>query len=137
MELQETRCCAVLEIDGLSDHSSPEDAMKSVCERLQEMEEDNRGWGEDDDKPKSLIPPGFIIFTGVVKCEKGAHRGCQTGYGEKFEALIRKERLGLVSGSCVRTNRINHPEHQVKVWTWAPSVKGLNRWWKLKQKGGR
>lgn len=133
MELAHTGCCAVLEIDGLSDYESPEAAMEDVVENL--FDEGGGDWEREYDendrlikKVKAKVPvPGFILFTGVVECECGDR--CSTGYGEKFEAFIRKEKLGLVRGSAARPNRLNHPDHKVRVWTWAPSPKGMEAWW--------
>lgn len=136
MDLNHTGCCAVLEIDGLSGCKGPEQAMSAVVELLFE-----EGGGEYEDiyrypqrKKKTKVPvPGFILFTGVVSCKCGDN--CETGYGEQFEAFLRKEKLGVVKASAPRPNRLNHPSHKVKVWTWCPNPRGVTAWWKKREEG--
>lgn len=142
MELEDTQCCAIKEINGLSDYADPAHAMNNLCEQLQD--DDLYGDGDDGhyDHNNNWIPtksgklqiPGLITFTGVVKWEKGAGRTGDVTYGPKFAAFIMKEKLGAVTQSPLTTNRINHPGRQIRAWMWKPNVKQLNAWWAKQQK---
>lgn len=146
MNLQDTRCCAIREIDGLSDHRTPEEAMECFCEEVDESDYGDDGhydahdnWVED--KPStSLALPGLITFSGVTKWEKGmmkeygGMRGDVT-YGPKFAAFILKEKLGAITASPLTTNRLNHPGRQIRAWMWKPNQKALNAWWKKRKEG--
>lgn len=124
MELEHTQCCAVEEIADLSYHSTPEEAMTEFIEAIKEASDDRC---DSNDPLLSMEVPGLITFTGVVRC-RHKDRDCKTGYGEAFAAFIRKNRLGTVTASAMRPNRINHPEHTVRLWVWAPSPRNLVRW---------
>lgn len=78
--------------------------------------------------------PGHILFTGVVAYTGDEGRDRPT-YGQKFAAFITKHGLGEVTEGPEAPNRINHPGHIVKVWTWAPNPTRLNAYWnKRKEK---
>lgn len=121
MNTKELECCAVHEISHLSDHKTPEDAMKDFCS-------DHSIYGG---KMGNL--GAFYIFTGVLKIKAGStdylSRNRNVDYGPAFAAFIKANKLGIVVGSPSRINRANHPDHTVKVWVWCPSIAGLNRWW--------
>ena len=109
MLIEETTCCAVKEIDGLSEYTNAKDAMLDACEELGIY-----------NYPK--YTPGFVIFTGVV------NRGQR--YGQNFKAFILRNKLGSVAESPAAPNRINHPSHLVKVWVWQPDPTRLQHWYK-------
>jgi len=69
------------------------------------------------------VLPALFIFTDRTIGSRPAHK-----YGDALEALIKKEKLGVTKSSPVRLNRMNYTDHFDKVWTWAPSIEGLNRW---------
>lgn len=140
MEIVGTACCAVMELDYIQDEKTPPDVLSSVCRQI----EDEQSLGSYDyqlgryiRKPVSALKPSaFYTFTGVERVKKPAvppsiNRGTErTGYGKKFANYIKKHRLGVLVESPVRANRVNHPDHFVKVWVWAPSEKALNKWWR-------
>lgn len=135
MKIEDTRCCAVKEIANLSDHASPEDAMESFCRN--EVD----GYNGESTSPSDLqTPSAFYTFTGVI-----GHRGGRGGgvnpyyqanftYGPRFADYIRRHKLGAVTSSVARVNRLNHPTHLIRVWMWAPSERNLKRWWSRKRK---
>lgn len=131
MEIENTQCCAVSEISDLSYHDNAKDAMLAFCgEHVS-----NYGDYYYDERPprsNSILPSAFYIFTGVVKYKGGeaaAHRH-HYNYGKAFKAFILKNKLGAVTESQARPNRVNHPNHVVQVWVWSPNKIALNRWWK-------
>ena len=137
MYLNNTSCCAVDEIDGLAHAGTPRQAMQDFCERLHinrpyEPERDYNGQFRSSydyyDRAETK-PAAFYIFTGVEKVDEGGNR-VATGYGSKFAAYIKEQGLGSVTESVARKNRVNHPDHTVKVWVWAPSEQGLKEWYK-------
>lgn len=142
MELLETSCCAVREIDGLSDHLKAEEAMEEFCFLI--IRDDDEYYAGDDGyydtmgrwRRPARTPqppfktPGLIIFTGVVGDTNPKVKGNFT-YGPNFKAYILKHKLGMVVESPLTTNRLNHPTHQIKAWMWRPNQKALNAWYAL------
>lgn len=127
MELNDTACCAVMEMSHIADNEGPEEVIREVCENV---------WGDPyydpewDDPPSENKPQAFYTFTGVVGYRKGSDdEGDDTEYAPKLAAYIRKNDLGIVTESPTRYNRTNHPDHRVKVYVWAPSARGLRKWW--------
>jgi hypothetical protein len=125
MEIHDLCCCAVHELNILSTYSTPKEAMLAFCKLHVSR------YGYNGVTKGGLYTPGaFYIFTGVVKFRDDSDDyGEDTSYGLNFAAYIKEQRLGVVSSSCRRVNRVNHPDHTIKVWIWAPSVKRLRLWW--------
>jgi hypothetical protein len=115
MYVDETGCCAVDEIHELSVHGSAEEAMIGF---IRAVYDSDRGYDLDEH-----IFSAFYIFTGVVK-----QPGSNPKYGPRFAAYIKRHKLGVVTESVARPNRVNHPDHVVKVWVWATSQRGLEAW---------
>lgn len=114
-------CCAVGEIVDLNDYEGkPEEAMKVFVNNFRCYGGAISGFS------------AFYVFTGVVRCSASKYDcGCKKhSYGKEFAAYIKKHRLGVLRESPGRVNRVNHPEHTVKVWVWAPSERRLIEWWK-------
>lgn len=126
MILGQTACCAINEIEGLSDHDDAHDAMMAFCDELS----GNGSYEKNDylDLDGDLIIPGMVTFTAVVGYTDGTKE--KPSYGPNFAAYIKKHKLGRVSMSPLTINRINHPTHKIRLWAWAPSVKSLLKWWK-------
>ncbi len=123
MEIEQTQCCAVDEICHLSYSNNAKDAMKDFCDYL---------CGYEEEENEKLDPAAFYTFTGVVKfkgTECARNRGYYN-YGKAFKAFILRNKLGMVTESQARPNRINHPNHVVKVWVWSPNATALNKWWR-------
>lgn len=114
MYIENTSCCAVEDINGLSDHDTPEEAMEEFCEHYYDGH-----YG-----PMSPLP-GLILFTAVVGYTDNK---AKPSYGPNFKAFILKHRLGSVVESPLTTNRQNHPNHQIKAWLWRPNQKALQAW---------
>ena len=106
-------CCAVREIEYLSDYDTPEEAMGRIV----------------DEEFGNL--PAFYVFTGVVGYTNSKRREV---YGTKFRDFIDKNRLGAVTESPARHNP-NHPTHKVRVWVWAVNHKAVTKW--LKKHGDK
>lgn len=121
-------CCAVSHICGLSEHNSAEIAMTAFCKTVCVPVYKPGTYKKIGEKIGSLV--AFYIFTGVVRwVDKGdGDEVDNTRYGPEFEAYIKKHKLGVVVGGPARMNRGKHDEHIDKVWIWAPSEKGLQRW---------
>lgn len=118
LEINETSCCAVNEIHGLSGYRDPKKAMLAFCEERQ-----------DYGNPGNIRDPGGLItFTAVVKYKNSKKPG--PSYGPDFATFIKENDLGEVAESPMAYNRINHPTHGVKLWAWAPDLKNLKKWYK-------
>ena len=128
MDLNETNCCAVMEMAHISDNDGPEDILRELCSDI--WSENSYYDPEWDDPPSSNKPQAFYIFTGVVKYKPDSEDdGDDVDYAPRLAAYIRRKKLGVVTESPARYNRTNHPDHQVKVYVWAPSARGLRAWW--------
>jgi len=111
----ETRCCGVLEIDGLSSHETPRAAMTSLIDRLR-----NRC---------TTMPVPFITFVGVVAYGKDEsaldHARVRrfNNYGQEFADYIVQNDLGNVVESNVRASWSGNT---LKMWIWEPDY--FNLW---------
>lgn len=121
-------CCAVEELVNLNVYEGkPEEAMRNFCK--------NHAPSARFHNPKGFTGvAAFYVFSGVVEYRNPKEWGDiskvdQVHYGPDMAAYIKKHRLGVIRESPGRLNRVNHPNHLVKVWVWAPSVEGLRRWW--------
>jgi uncharacterized HAD superfamily protein len=50
-------------------------------------------------------------------------------YAQNFAAYIIAKKLGTVVAGAEAPNRINHPTHVVRMYSWAPDVEALKRWY--------
>lgn len=131
LEIMDTSgCCAVREICNLSSEPNAKTAMKNWCE-YELMDEDDSDYhyypGEERYRQ---IPYAFYTFTGVIKHTDGRSRPPQNGrYGPEFARLIKRYKLGKLTQSVLRANRVNDPQHFVRIWTWAPSIKNCKKWY--------
>jgi hypothetical protein len=123
MEINETSCCAMDDIDGLSAfEGKPEEAMIDFCNSVEYTDYG----GEKDFKPQNLY-----LFTGVIK-QPSRHGKPEPKYGSEFAAYIRRHKLGRVTPSIAKYNRNNHPDH-VRAWVWAVNQESLKEWWNGKR----
>jgi hypothetical protein len=116
MFINDTGCCAVMEIINLKFGGSPHSIMKRLDEEFYY-----------DEIVKHEIP-SFIIFTGVVGYTNSK---VKPKYGPDFKKFILKNKLGTVTETQAAPNRVNHPSHLVKVWVWTPAPMNLKKWWRL------
>jgi hypothetical protein len=52
--------------------------------------------------------------------------GCQ--YCQQFAAYIIQHKLGAVVEGVEAENKRYHPGHHIRIYTWAPDYKALERW---------
>jgi hypothetical protein len=95
MDVQGLNCCAIREIDGLSNsgyRNNTELAFKDFCDEFYEYQD---GWDDEDDYYDEENGTGaFIIFSQVEPSD----------YGTQFAEYIRKNKLGRVSKSRKKLN---------------------------------
>lgn len=131
MEIQDINgCCAVQEICHLSDHDNAEAAMKELIEGYTYDGAVDYYTGRKLDGCLEKLP-GFFLFSEVSSTtydNVSDNNRVKKGYGKKFALYIKKHNLGKVSISAAARNHQNHPQHFVKVYTWAPSQKGVKTW---------
>ena len=105
IKLYGTKCCGVLEIDGLSSCPTPEIALNNLAYYFNE--------GRVPEAP-------FITFTGVVKKSDldilGHARSERTdNYGEAFARYIEENGLGTI----VRSEpRVSWSKNTIMIWIW-------------------
>lgn len=111
MEINETACCGLREINGLSGYDNAKDAMMDLCEML-----DSGDNGED-------LPPNFafILFTGIVRDDSG----------QKFAEYIRRHGLGNVRAGTETKNP--NSGNIINAWVWSVNGSKLEQWY-LKNK---
>lgn len=107
-------CCGVQEIAFISHHETTEDAMFAFCSAELGIRYGMR-----------LPLSGSYIFTGVVASPEERPQ-----YGQRFEAFIKKHKLGTVTRSHSFTNRRNHPDNTLRVWVWSPNERNLRAWFR-------
>jgi hypothetical protein len=130
MYIEEAGCCAVSEICDLHSSRTAKGAMLSFCDS--QMTNDGYDpWGARDRRQNSDDLSAFYIFTGVIKLTEPQH-GWQGGvtYGPRFAKFIKDNKLGEVSTLRGHPNRVNHPDHVVKVWVWHPNKRNLSIWYR-------
>lgn len=130
MDVERIRgCCAVSEIIHLSDHPTAKEALEEFLSNYSNggYYDNNYRWVNGEKIDWTEID-AFIVFTGVEKTYRGAWHGIQKGYTKRFASYIKRHKLGDVTCSVLRRNRVNHPDHGVRVYTWAPSIQGLKKW---------
>ncbi len=88
ISVNNTECCGFKEIDGL-EGTETEQALKEVC---------NQFFNQSD--------AAFLFFTGVSK----------ERYGQKFKALIKKEKLGEIIETKAKRNP--NSGRIIKAWVW-------------------
>lgn len=132
IEIQDMLCCAAIEINGLDEFKGDsKKAMLDFCVNYDNYDDYYGTTGFSD-------PGAFVIFTGIVKIDdnkydnhsKDPYREYGTSYGQSFADFIVKNKLGQVVRSVARRNRVNHPNHFVRVWVWAPNYTNLRKWYK-------
>ena|SRR3990167_9141073 len=104
IEIIDTACCGLLEIDGLSHYNNSKEAMLDVCHELEL---------KYNSKPNCA----FLLFTGVVKDE----------YGQKFAEYIRKHKLGTVKAGGESYNP--NSTHIINAWLWKVDGQRLKQWY--------
>ena len=121
MNLVKTSCCAIQDIDRLSVHTTPREAMVSFCQQaiLKPPVFQN---AQDVGRPNSIS--SFFLFTAAV----GA---AYKPYGEAFYNFILENNLGEVWQSPLRPNKAWHPDHENQVYVWMPNHDNLKAWWAL------
>lgn len=123
----DTDCCGVKIISSLEDHDdNPKGAMIAFCKlnAIQTYRDSKR-------VTELAKPAAFYIFTAVIGCAAPEERdcGCMHNYGNEFADFIRVNKLGMIKETPSRRNRVNEPDHTIKVWVWSPNPKGLQAWW--------
>lgn len=100
--LNDTHCCGVHEIDGLS---TPKVTLMEVCE-----DKYGDSWGEGAQQ-------AFILFHDIAG-----------GYGSDLCAYIIKHKLGYVVKTRPKINP--NSENRIVAYLWSPDEPALKRWWK-------
>jgi len=144
LEVSSTRCCAMNQIHNLHHHLINGKDGKMVFDGKGALKKIFGVWLDSKLRyaPKTDSSDyrihrhcsGHYIFAGVINLTGDLERerkspGCaDLTYGPKFAAFIKRNKLGTLASSLPEINRINHPEHTVKVWVWTPDPDALAKW---------
>jgi hypothetical protein len=115
-----TDCCATGVINKMEGHPDPEEALKAFCKHFK--------------RPAYLGGRSlynvrtFYIFTGVEKLQDGKDP-VPFGYCGKLARYIKKNKLGPVVQTTMKSNHLYHPYHLDKVFVWHPDIEALCEWW--------
>lgn len=124
MNLLKTSSCAIQDIDKLSSHYNPKDAMIAFCR--QAILEPPK-FGKDVGIRNEIS--SFYLFTAAVHPKgSGSGRPYQP-YGKEFYDFIVANDLGVVWESPQRPNKAWHPSHSNQVYVWMPDHKNILAWW--------
>lgn len=100
-------CCAVQEIDGISNHS-PIESLKQIYD---ERRNDRMGKG------------AFLIFT--ARAEK------EYTYGIEFKNAIVENKLGnIIESNAMHNPRFEGENHKIIVYIWEVSQENYDEWYK-------
>ncbi len=128
MEIVTTRCCAIMEIDKLSRHTTPEEAMAEFC-KLTIVTQPLFGTARNI--PVAGSQYAFYLFTAA--CDKNGeslYKGVgYRAYGKEFAEFIKENGLGKVWASPPKHNEVFHPDHHNQVWVWDVDNEALKAWW--------
>lgn len=108
MELLNTSCCGVSEIDGLD--IDPKRTLLNLCEM--KFEEDS--WDE------YRTEQAFILFTDIAEGKDSC--------GEYLAKYIKEHKLGYTVQTRAKTNP--NSGNKIKAWLWSPKEKELLKWYK-------
>ncbi len=132
MKFRDTSCCAWQEISNLSQHPTPEDAMKSFCELNFGAAESRVKYHTMQSLQNHLY--SFYLFSTAVNTpgtekESSYLPKFGTDYGSKFAKFIQENKLGTVVESPMMVNAAFHADHSNVVWIWAPDEAAIQKWW--------
>jgi hypothetical protein len=92
-------CCGIVEIAGLSEYDTPEDAFKDFARQLTRCR----------------------LFRYAIFSEAS-----RKGYGSKFATFIKRNKLGSVV--CTDWNINPNSEHTLKGWLWTVDRDAVRDW---------
>lgn len=123
MNIRNTSCCAVAEIEELRQHPTAREAMVAFCQ--QTLVKPVKF--SDGTPARSGTVWSFFLFTGRVT---GTYDGYRTTYAPEFAAFIREEGLGTVVETPETVNEAFHPGHACQAWLWTINQNAIKEWWK-------
>ena len=101
MDIANTECCGVKELDGIDGYRTTDRLMFALCELL------------FDDGPQMA----FLTFTDLTRRK----------YGKNLQAYIKKHRLGSVISTQGRRNP--NSGNTIKHYTWTPNFTAMKKWY--------
>lgn len=101
--LEETSCCGVDELDGLS--KKPERILRDLC--FDKYDEEEGGWKH-----------AFLLFTDVTANKNGA----------RLARYIKNKGLGITT--TLHAKRNPNSGNRVKAWLWSVNEPELKKWFK-------
>lgn len=116
MEILNLKCCGIKEIAGLSHHETTKGALKSFGELTYFAARNVKGPKE----PPVMVPAPIERFRYVIFSQANTpgylESLSRSKYGEKFAALILKERLGTLIETTPNINP--NSNNMLRVWVW-------------------
>lgn len=113
-QLRKTGCCGMLEIEDISEKSTPEAVVDGI---LKTLHGNTDGWKRE--KP-------FITFTSVEVRKQEDHVGdIEPGYGRALADYIEQEGYGTVYRDVPLGT--NYTKNVLKIWVWYPNYEALSR----------
>lgn len=111
MRVNETSCCGLREISGLSEHRTPAIAMQAFCRFSLGLDYNYNG------RLGRTLEFSHAVFTAATG---------KNDYGEKFAAFILRNKLGTVTPSQRRNNP--NSGNPLKVWVWTLHQTNVKKW---------
>ena len=125
MQLRSTACCGLIEMYGMGTVDDPKAHLLSVC----------KSWWPAPQMPNMAhrwmiaTVHGQYMFHGVVKYTGSKDGRYSETAAENLAKYIRRHKLGTVVGSKPAANRVNHPDHILRVFVWNPDVDAMKAWY--------
>lgn len=128
--IHDTNCCCLKEIHGIASMPDGASIVEAVCVRYTKA---HNGYGSGrlckGYEFMSSRVPGLIFFTGVISHKDHSEIEGTSQIGDILAEFIRANKFGKVVDGATGYNRVNHPSHLVKIWTWETDAEALRVWY--------
>lgn len=115
MQIRNTSCCGLKEIEDLQDADEPEDAVRLLL--------DISGTKEYSTTQHRYVPKLNILFSHVLFTEVIG----DGGYGRQLSAYVKKHHLGTVVMSSTSTNP--NTGNRIRCYIWTIDKPAIKAWW--------
>lgn len=131
MNVENTQCCGIGEIEGIEDHPDPEDALREFLENsLDDNDYDPYAYNAPYDRREKPKPAKIHLNYNIYFMSGVTRRGkIRYTYVQKWKRFIERNKLGRVVISKPVTNS-NHLNHKVVGAVWTVNARNISKWWK-------
>ena len=132
ISLQNVACCGIKEISGLSNHRTPELALKDFVAQVYRSGNARGGWQPGigtGDLTKTILPK-IVAFTPRFRYAIFSQAGVQAKYGVTFAKFIEDNKLGKVVRADSKFHKNPNSGNMLTAWIWTLDEKAIDAWLK-------